>query len=168
MNPSSSDKPRPLTGRRVLVWFLGFFFVVLSANFIMSWFAITTFSGVETEDAYARGRDFNDEIARAGEQRRLGWTIIVGSRTLAEDETFLTLTISDREGAALEALDVTGLLVRRVHQGMDQTLTFAPLGQGVYVAAAQLPSPGQWQLRASVKDAQGRERKIVHDIVVGS
>lgn len=168
MNASPDSNGRPLTGKRVLVWFLGFFFVVVGANFTMSWFAVTTFSGVETEDAYAKGRDFNDEIARVEEQRNLGWTITVGSRALAKDETFLSLTITDKEGAPLEALNVTGLLVRRVHKGLDQALTFAPIGKGTYVAAAQLPSPGGWQLRALVKDAQGHERKIVHDIVVGS
>lgn len=168
MNAKNDNKGRPLTGKKVLVWFLGFFFVVVGANITMSWFAVTTFSGVETEDAYAKGRDFNDEIARVEKQRDLGWTIKVGARALAKDETFLSLTITDKQGASLEALDVTGLLVRRVHKGVDQTLTFAPMGKGTYVAAAQLPSPGGWQLRALVKDADGNERKIIHDIVVGS
>lgn len=168
MNTASDNKSRPLTGKKVLVWFIGFFLVVVGANFIMSWFAVTTFSGVETDDAYSKGRDFNDEIAKAREQRSLGWTITVGARALSKDETFLSLTIKDKHGAPLEALDVTGLLFRRVHKGIDQTLTFAPTGKGTYVAAVKLPSSGGWQLRALVKDADGHEQKIVHDIVVGS
>lgn len=168
MNAKNGNKGRPLTGKKVLVWFLGFFFVILGANLTMSWFAVTTFSGIETEDAYAKGRDFNDEIARVEEQRNLGWTITVASRSLSKDETFLSLTITDKHGVPLEALDVTGLLVRRVQKGVDQALTFAPTGKGTWVAAAKLPLSGQWQLRALVKDAGGHERKIVHDIMVGS
>lgn len=168
MNAKNNNKGRPLTGKKVLVWFLGFFLVILGANITMSWFAVTTFSGIETDDAYAKGRDFNDEIARAREQRNLGWTVTVGSRSLSKDETFLSLTIADKDGIPLEALDVTGLLVRRVRKGFDQTLTFAPIEKGTWVVAVQLPLTGQWQLRALVRDAEGHERKIVHDIVVGS
>lgn len=168
MTTPISNKVRPLTGKRVLVWFVAFFLVILGANLIMSWFAVTTFSGVETKDAYAKGRDFNDEIARVEKQRELGWVVTVSARALAENETFLSLTIKDKEGSPLEALDVTGMLRRSVHKGSDQALTFASMGGGTWVAAAKLPSSGQWQLRASIKDGQGGERKIVHDIEVGS
>lgn len=156
----------PLTGTKVLIWFLGFFFVVIGANITMSWFALSTFSGVETEDAYSKGRDYNEEIARAKAERDLGWVIKVEASSPGPGETFLTLTITDKEGSALEALDVSGLLVRVVHEGSDQPIIFAPLGQGRYVAAARLPLPGRWQLRAEVKDAAGKTRNIIHDLVV--
>ena len=157
---------KPLTGRKVLVWFLGFFLIVFGANFIMSWFAITTFSGVETKDAYVKGRDFNAEISRAEKQKALGWTIAVKAENLSKDEVFLTLTIKNAEGGPLETMDVEGLLVRSVHDGVDQEIAFASLGGGKYAGAAQLPLQGKWQLQATVKDAAGRERKVVHDILV--
>jgi nitrogen fixation protein FixH len=156
----------PLTGTKVLICLLAFFFVVFGANITMSWFALSTFSGVETRDAYSKGRDYNKEIARAKAEQDLGWVIKVETSSPGPGETFLTLTITDKEGSALEALDVSGLLVRVVHEGSDQAITFAPLGQGRYVAAAQLPLPGRWQLRAMVKDASGGTRNIIHDLMV--
>lgn len=165
----TSPRPvKPLTGRKVLVWFVGFFLIVFGANFIMSWFAITTFSGVETKDAYVKGRDYNVEIARAEEQKALGWTIAVKAESLSKDEIFLTLTIKDKGGAPLEAMSVDGLLVRSVHEGVDQKIAFASLGGGKYAGASQLPLLGKWQLRATVTGPSGRERKIIHDILVHS
>ncbi len=163
----TSPRPvKPLTGRKVLVWFLGFFLTVFGANFIMSWFAITTFSGVETKDAYVKGRDFNAEISRAEKQKALGWIIAVKAENLSKDEVFLVLTIKDKGGAPLEAMKVEGLLVRAVHDGVDQKIAFASLGGGQYAGAAQLPLQGKWQLRATVTDSSGRERKVVHDLLV--
>lgn len=159
---------KPLTGRKVLVWFLGFFLIVFGANFTMAWFAITTFSGVETKDAYVKGRDYNVEIARAEEQKALGWTIAVETQNLSKDEVFLVLTIKNEAGGPLEAMEIEGLLVRSVHDGIDQKIAFAPLGDGKYAGASQLPLQGKWQLRATVKDAAGQERKIIHDILVHS
>lgn len=159
---------KPLTGRKVLVWFLGFFLIVFGANFTMSWFAITTFSGVETKDAYVKGRDFNTEIARAEAQKALGWSVAVETQNLSKNEVFLVLTIKNAEGSPLEAMEIEGLLVRAVHDGIDQKVAFAPLGDGKYAGASQLPLQGKWQLRATVKDPAGRERKIVHDIQVHS
>lgn len=159
---------KPLTGRMVLGWFLGFFFLVFGANLIMSWFAVTTFSGVETKDAYVKGRDFNIEIAKAEEQRALGWVIAVEAESLSSDEVFLTLMIKGANGEPLEAMDIDGLLVRPVHDGVDQKIAFAALGGGKYTGVSLLPLQGKWQLQATVKDTAGRERRIVHDIMVRS
>lgn len=165
---TSHRQGKPLTGRMVLGWFLGFFFLVFGANLIMSWFAVTTFSGVETKDAYVKGRNFNAEIAKAEEQRALGWVIAVEAESLSSDEIFLTLTIKSEQGEPLEAMDVKGSLVRPVHDGVDQELTFAALGDGRYTVVSPLPLQGKWQLQATVKDTAGRERRIVHDIMVRS
>lgn len=159
---------KPLTGRIVLGWFLGFFFFVFGANLIMSWFAVTTFSGVETEDAYVRGRDFNAEIAKAEEQKALGWTVAVEVQSLSIDEVLIVLAMQDRDGKPLDAMDIEGSLVRPVHDGVDQQVTFAGLGEGTYTVVSPLPLQGKWQLQATAKDAAGRERRFIHDFVVGS
>lgn len=134
----------------------------------MSWFAIATFSGVETRDAYVKGRDFNSQIARAEEEKALGWHISVIAEALSQEEIFLTLTVKDQDGEPLTTLSVEGEMVRPVHEGADRTVTFGALGEGKYGGAVRLPSQGKWRLEALVRDAGGRERRIVHDIVVGS
>lgn len=165
---SYDRKNKPLTGKKVLIWFLGFFFVVFGANMVMAWFAVTTFSGVQTEDAYARGRDFNQEIARAENQQALGWSISVETKMEGEMRLFVTMTIKDASGDALEAMRVEGQVVRPVRKGIDQPAVFAHLGGGRYGSGLALPKPGKWQLQVRVQDAAGRERRIVHDISVRS
>jgi len=43
---------RPLTGRTVLLCFIGFFGVVFTANFFLVRAAVTSFGGVETESSH--------------------------------------------------------------------------------------------------------------------
>ncbi|MBL4602812.1 MAG: FixH family protein, partial [Emcibacteraceae bacterium] len=43
---------KPYTGKRILAWFVGFFLVVFLANGIMTYFALSTWTGLETENAY--------------------------------------------------------------------------------------------------------------------
>ena len=53
------------TGRKFLITIVTFFTVVIGANVIMATFALSEFDGVVEEDAYRKGRDYNDQLAAA-------------------------------------------------------------------------------------------------------
>ncbi len=74
---ATSERPGGfrVTGRMVLLTFIGFFVVVASVNAVMVTSAVRTFSGVETENAYKAGLAFNESIAAAGAQDALGWRV---------------------------------------------------------------------------------------------
>ena len=65
--------PRELTGRAVLVCFLGFFGIVLAANALLVQVATSTFGGLETGSSYKAGLMFTREMAQAERQRALRW-----------------------------------------------------------------------------------------------
>ena len=65
-----SDKP--VTGRHVLMMMLGFFGVIFAVNGVFAFLAIDTFTGLETEQAYLKGLDYNRTLTAAAEQRTTG------------------------------------------------------------------------------------------------
>src|SRR3990170_2587527 len=67
--------PRELTGRAVLVCFLGFFGIVFAANALLVQVATSTFGGLETGSSYKAGLMFTREMAQAERQRALRWQV---------------------------------------------------------------------------------------------
>ena len=61
-----TPKPgREVTGKTVLICFVGFFGVVATVNGIMMHAAITTFAGTETSSSYKAGLAYREEEAAA-------------------------------------------------------------------------------------------------------
>ena len=56
--------PARITGRHVLFAMLAFFAVVIGVNATMITYAVGTFSGEEEADAYRKGLDYNQTLAR--------------------------------------------------------------------------------------------------------
>ena len=72
MSTAISAKPG-LTGRKVLLLFIGFFSIVFLVNGVMIHLALKTFPGVEDQRPYERGLNYDREIAQARAQaERLG------------------------------------------------------------------------------------------------
>ena len=107
-----------LDGRHVLAGLIAFFAVVAFANAIFVYFALTTFGGIDTEDAYRRGLAYNATIAEAYQQSALGWQT---SLTYDNAKGALRLTIADREGGPVAGLSISGRLSRPATSRQDLT-----------------------------------------------
>lgn len=136
-----------LTGRHVLLAALAFFGVIAAVNGGMIYFAVSTFSGIETENAYLRGLAYNETLQAAERQEALGWTVSFQPRQLEGRQVALEASFRDRHGRPLDELEVQVGLSRPTHQGYDHDLVLAASGGGRYSADAALPLAGQWDLR---------------------
>ena len=63
--------PRELTGKHVLICFVGFFEIVFAVNAVMVKAAMSTFGGVQTTSSYKAGLMFGQDVARAEQQDAL-------------------------------------------------------------------------------------------------
>jgi nitrogen fixation protein FixH len=144
----------PLTGRHVLLMMLGFFGIILAANGAFLYFAVTSFSGIDTENAYVKGLAYNRTLEAAEAQRALGWTLALDQARLSDGRQALSLSIRSRAGAALDGLNVVGEMRRPARQDLDRRVVFTPVGEGRYDAEVALPLTGRWDLslRASARD----------------
>ncbi|MBF0392645.1 MAG: FixH family protein [Alphaproteobacteria bacterium] len=148
-----STSPRP-RGWWYPYIFVGGFGVVLTVNVIMIYFATSTFTGLETVGAYDKGIRYNQTLAGAEAQRKLGWAVTVEATTDAALDpkgepvaAVTTVTFQDAAAKPVEGLDVAGLFVRPTVAGHDSKAVFQPIGPGRYQARLILPFPGQWDLQ---------------------
>ena len=140
---------RPLTGRKVLGLLIGFFGVMLLANFIMAREAVKTFSGLDTDNPYDSGLAYNKDIAAAKAQGALGWSVEL-TRLADGQATQLTATVKDKAGQPVSGLDVSMHFLHPATRKFDREIMAGPVADGVYAGAADL-APGRWEVEIDFK-----------------
>lgn len=133
---------RRIEGRHVLIALLAFFGVMFAANGAFVYFALSTFGGVDTEDAYRKGLDYNATLAEAGAQAARGWQPV-----LAYDEAagVMTLKVTDKAGAPVAGLRVQGRLMRPATDSFDRPLDgFEEHAGGIYLGRPKKLEQGSW------------------------
>ncbi len=140
---------KQLTGKKVLAWFIGFFLVVFTANGIMAYFALNTWTGLETENSYVKGLNYNNEIENARTQEQSGWDINISTKPEMTEGRF-EITLSRPEDS-LPPADVSAHFIRAVVEGHDQEIKLTHTGNGIYGATVKLPLSGQWNVLIVVK-----------------
>lgn len=156
-----------VTGRRPGWWypyiFVGLFLVVLAVNGTMAYFATSTFTGLETKDAYLKGLAYNQNIAMAKAQEQMGWTVqtkIVPASDASGAKMNVSIRYLDRDGKPVEGLDVHAMIERPTTTGYDHSITLAPLGQGAYGGVYALPFNGVWDMEiAALGDGVAYQHK---------
>lgn len=143
-------KPKPYTGKRILAWFVGFFLIVFLANGIMTYFALTTWPGLETEKPYIKGLNYNQEITNAKNQRISNWQIMITEKPTKTKDGYFEISIT-KPDESLAPTQVNATFFRAVQEGFDQKITLAPLGNDRYGAPVNLPLQGQWDIFIVVK-----------------
>ncbi|GER05102.1 hypothetical protein JCM17846_27840 [Iodidimonas nitroreducens] len=141
---------KPLTGRKVLLIFCGFFGLILGANIIMMVFAAMSYDGVQEEDAYRKGRDYNDVLAAAAAQNALGWQVEFDQKMggmVLQRQVFARFL--DDRGQPLDDLDVRATFFSPIEEEHDTGLGLANLGAGRYEGMITVPRAGRWELRIS-------------------
>jgi nitrogen fixation protein FixH len=127
--------------------FVAAFAVVLAVNLSMVWLATSTFSGVDTEEAYRKGVAYNEALAAARRQEALGWSVESSLDTPAPGEPVaVSVRYRDRDGRPIDGLDLRARMLRPAARGRDHDLALTPLGPGLYGGVDSLPLPGLWDL----------------------
>jgi nitrogen fixation protein FixH len=138
----------------VLAGFVAFFAVVFGVNGIMTYAAISTFGGLETESSYRAGLAFGREIATAHAQDARHWNVSAQA-TRNGDAIVLELSARDAAGLPVPNLDATATLEHPTDRRADHAVPLAGTGagrfQGTTTAAA-----GQWDL--VIELSRGGER----------
>lgn len=136
-----------ITGRKVLIFTVGAFGVIIGVNLVMAWQAISTFPGLEVKNSYVASQTFDAERAA---QQALGWTLAHDYNAEAKE---LRLTFADAQGNPVAVRDLSVLVGRTTMSGQDQRPEF--VGDiGNFVAPADL-GPGKWMLQVKARAADG-------------
>lgn len=152
-----SDKWIP---RSIVLFFV--FFVLLLSGF--AWIAIHTYTGEVTANAYKKGLAYNDIIAKADAQDRLGWksTLDVKSQGRKADVAF---TLADKSGKPLDRAEVVVRFARPTQAGHDVQLTLRCEDGKTYRGQAELAWEGAWDVLVSA-DYDGHNYQYMRSIVI--
>ena len=153
-----------ITGRHVLGGFLAFFGLIFAANAVFVYFALSSWTGLETEKHYQEGLAYNRILAADDSQTALGWRARVEVENAAHGRVRIILHLQDKAGDPLDGAVVHSDLIRPTHEGYDLSAQLKPLGGGRYGAEFTLPLAGQWDVRVAAH-ADDR-RYLLQDRVV--
>jgi nitrogen fixation protein FixH len=134
--------------------------IVVAVNGVLIAYAIGTFPGLTTEDAYRKGLAYNRTLAAADAQAARGWHLELtmqpatpgGGGTVEADAAggrtaVLAARFTEAAGQPLTGLQVQAILERPVGVAGGLTVDLAAAGDGVYRVTLALPDAGQWQVR---------------------
>ena len=152
-----------LTGRRVLAYLLGFFGLIFAVNGVFVYFALSTFNGVHTENAYIKGLNYNAMIEAAERQAALGWRMETVLAPTGRGD-ILTVTMLTADGAPVDGLDIDGMFLRPAQDGLDRPVVLQQVGPGRYDARVALPVRGQWDLRLLATARDGATYRSVERV----
>lgn len=132
---------------RFIPWmFVAFFVVVAAVNGVMIFFALHSFTGISTDDAYEKGLAYNRTLAAAQAQAKLGWQVAADFRAQDRESVQLAVTLRDKQGAAIAGAALTARFIRPTSAGADSEVTLQDVGNGRYEAQPILALPGQWDM----------------------
>lgn len=161
--PQSSTAPNTMTASRTMtdlahpaqparkaLWiptlFVGLMLLVVVVNGTLVYFAEHTFSGLDTDQAYQEGIEYNTILKDAAASAALGWTAHAAFTPVTAGR-HVVVTVTDKAGKPVQGLQMTGHLVRPISTAFDQMLTLRHEGDGVYGTDVTLPGNGSWELR---------------------
>ena len=131
---------RPFTGRHAAAILIVFFGVVITVNIIMARYALVTFGGTVVDNSYVASQHYNEWLARAATQDRLGW-----ERSVTLDEA-RHVRLSARKGETpLDGLKVVATLSHPLGRVEPRALHFLPQADGGLRSAEPIPA-GRWRL----------------------
>ena len=139
-------------------YFVAFFLVICSVDGVMAYFAITTRTGVVTEQYYERGLHYNDTVKQAEKQAALGWAGDIQFVASADSKMKgnLQFALNDRNANAIAGAKVTARIVRPTQDGHDEFLVLNELSAGQYASPLAFPMEGQWDIEVAVTSGENK------------
>lgn len=129
-------------------WYFVLFFVVLAIlDGIFVYLATSTQTGVVTEHSYKKGLEYNQTIAAAEVQEKLGWK----GEIRFQRNAVLQYSLNDAGGDVLRGATVHVYLTRPTQSGYDQVLIMQENNAGIYEVEPVLPFPGIWDVRVKAE-----------------
>ena len=149
--------PRPFTGWHMTAILVGFFVIVMAVNFAMARFALSSFGGTVVDNSYVASQHYNELLAKAEAQDRLGWQPSVWL-----DRTRHVRVTLARQDAKLPIESAKAMIHHPLGRLPSQALVMVGDGQGGMISTRMLPQ-GRWRVELSVAHG-GDEARYRRDL----
>jgi len=135
-----------LTGRGVLIWLVGFFGIIIAMNTYFIMVSSRTFRGEDEQKPYLQGVEYNQTLARHGEQAALGWQAAITASRLPGGDVRIEIQMRDRAGHPVIATALAGELRHPADENRDRALHLTQTEPGTYQVRLPHVSPGVWDI----------------------
>ena len=142
---SGTQKTREITGKHVLLCFLGFFGLIFAVNGVLVKAATSTFGGVETSSSYKAGLMFKQDIAAAEQQDALHWRVDGRIARNASGSAILDISAHNDKGSPLTGIGAKARLAHPADERLDHIVALDRVGPGQFHGEAEAHA-GQWEL----------------------
>ena len=141
-------------------YFVAFFLVVLIANLILIYIALSSWTGLETKNHYVKGLKYNEALEGAAAQEKLGWSTRISLDLERGLEGTVSVTVTDKNGNTLSGATVLLKVIRPTHHGYDQDLILAEYAPGRYQTQVVFPLSGNWDLKQVISHGENNFQQI--------
>lgn len=143
------------TGWHALAILCAFFALMFAVNGVFVYFAVTTFTGVETVDAYRKGLAYNETLSDA---RRLQGFELSGTLSQADDR--LVVEVLHKDGKPVSGLKLDGKVGRPSTDTFDRKVAFEEIKAGRYRTEKLGLPQGNWIVAIEGVDANSRAPRL--------
>jgi nitrogen fixation protein FixH len=139
--------PSGLRGRHVAIIFVSFFAVIFIVNGAMVYSAVTTYTGIVSNEPYRKGLHYNERIAEDERQARLGWTDDV---KISRDG-HISIVLSADQARAVTGMKVEVQVGRPSTNRFDSRLALRETAPGRYEGPGGPLEAGSWIVALEVR-----------------
>ncbi len=150
------ENKKKVTGWHVLAGFLAFFLTIFTANGIMTYYALGTWQGVQTEDAYVKGLNYNRQIEQAEQQYSSQWKLAFDQLPKLQNGDRVVVSLA-HPTYDKDVVSVSSAFVRPVERGYDFDVALTHEGNQLYAAPVNFPLKGNWKAEVTVTFSDGAE-----------
>jgi nitrogen fixation protein FixH len=159
-------RQKEVTGLKVFLCLVAFFAVVVAVNGAMMYVAVSTFAGLDTENPYAAGLAFEQEIAAVRAQDALHWQVQGKVDRTDAGATTVEISARDAGGHPLVGLTASVALVHPADERLDHSLVMSEDAPGHFTGTSD-QAAGQWDLvielsRSGERMFRSRNRVVLH------
>jgi nitrogen fixation protein FixH len=155
----------PKKSSKIPYFFIIFFAVFVSVDFLYIFVANKTWRGVVSSDSYHKGVDYDQILKLIRKQNQLGWKLDINFKNTSNNSGILQVRTLDKNGQNLEGSQVEVKLLRPTQEGFDFSKNLEHLGDGLYEVNIKFPLRGQWQFEIIVKNKQGLIQEVKKYVV---
>ncbi|KTE19791.1 hypothetical protein ATE67_14275 [Sphingopyxis sp. H050] len=149
---TDTHKLKKFTGWHMTAILVTFFAVVMTVNFTMARFAMSTFGGKVVENSYVASQHYNEWLKRADAQDRLGWD----ARITLDAGRHVLLAIR-KDGTLLDGVQAAATVNHPLGRTAPAALRFEPAAGGVLRSLEPL-AIGRWRLDLIVRHGAAEAR----------
>lgn len=143
-------------GGHMLAALVAFFGTIIAIDGYMVFKAVSTFGGIETEDAYRKGVAYNESLTKDAEQAKLGWRDDI--KVLGSPQRLHVAL--QRGGDAITGKRVVAIVGRPATNRYDLTIPLAEIAPGLYEAALPAIGDGTWIVDLSAYDSSSSTEPV--------